>query len=131
MKSFGVRIERSTCVSAAKLTIASQPAAARSTVSGSPMSPTTSSAPTTSRFAGLPAYVSLASTATSAPAAASRRTKCEPMKPAPPVTSTFTRRRLVVHDDQPDRDALDRVRGRLGCRLLGRQRLLGVEGDDD
>jgi hypothetical protein len=55
MKSFGVRIERSTCVSAAKLTIASQPAAVPETASGSAMSPTMSSASTPSRFAGLPA----------------------------------------------------------------------------
>ena len=53
--SFGPRIERSTCVSAAKLTIALQPTAARPTASGSAMSPTTSSAATPSRLAGFPA----------------------------------------------------------------------------
>src|SRR3954471_7428123 len=52
------------------------------------MSPWKNSCSTPSRFAGLPAYVSLSSTATSLPAAARRRTKCEPMKPAPPVTRT-------------------------------------------
>ena len=40
------------------------------------------------RFARFPAYVSLSSTTTSSPRAASRLTKCDPMKPAPPVTST-------------------------------------------
>ena len=44
--------------------------------------------PVPSRFAGLPEYVSLSSTRTSSPAARSRLAKWEPMKPAPPVTST-------------------------------------------
>ena len=86
--SWAPRIERSTWVSAAKLTTASHPSPARSTASGSAMSPTTSSTPVPSRFAGLPAYVSLSRTTTSSPPASSRLTKCDPMNPAPPVTST-------------------------------------------
>ena len=55
---------------------------------GSAMSPTTNSWSIPSRFAGLPAYVSLSSTTTSSPPATSRLTKCDPIKPAPPVTRT-------------------------------------------
>jgi hypothetical protein len=47
------RTDRSTCVSAAKLTIASQPRAARATFSGSAMSPSWS-ATSAGRFARLP-----------------------------------------------------------------------------
>ena len=86
MNSAAPRIERSTCVSAAKLTTASQPSPAFATASASQMSPSTSRTSQPSRFAGLPEYVSLSSTTTSSPAASRRLTKCEPMKPAPPVT---------------------------------------------
>src|SRR5262245_25353857 len=89
------RIERSTWVSAAKLTIASAPAADSATASASQMSPTTSSASRPSRFARLPEYVSLSRTATSSPCATSRRTKCEPMNPAPPVTRIFIARKGI------------------------------------
>src|SRR3954470_18552583 len=51
------------------------------------------------RFARFPEYVSLSSTTTSSPAASSRLTKCEPMKPAPPVTRT----RIVVLRARVDR----------------------------
>src|SRR5205823_1735438 len=47
------------------------------------------------RFARLPEYVNLSSTTTSSPLCRSRLTKCEPMKPAPPVTRTRIVRRLV------------------------------------
>src|SRR5215208_5927178 len=97
MNSAGPRIERSTCVSAAKLTIASQPAADSATASGSQMSPWKNSCAMPSRFARLPEYVSLSSTTTLSPRSARRRTKCEPMKPAPPVTSTRIRRSLARH----------------------------------
>src|SRR5436305_2567344 len=80
------RIDRSTCVSAAKLTIAAQPLAAWATVSASTMSPSTNSRSHPSRFARFPEYVSLSSTTTSCPPASNRLAKCEPMKPAPPVT---------------------------------------------
>src|SRR4051794_22335606 len=60
------------------------------------MSPSTSSTCAPSRFAGLPEYVSLSSTTTSSPAAARRFAKCEPMNPAPPVTSTRTAGKVVV-----------------------------------
>src|SRR4051812_24373116 len=53
------------------------------------MSPSISGTSQPSRFAGLPEYVSLSRTTTSSPAATIRLTKCEPMNPAPPVTSTF------------------------------------------
>src|SRR5579884_2168462 len=86
MNSAGPRIERSTCVSAAKFTIASTPFAARATASGSAMSPWWNSCSTPSRLARLPAYVSLSRTTTSSPFAVRCRTKCDPMKPAPPVT---------------------------------------------
>ena len=43
---------------------------------------------------GCPAYVSLSRTTTSSPAPARRRTNCEPMKPAPPVTRTFIGQRV-------------------------------------
>src|SRR5581483_10300641 len=88
MKSAASRIERSTCVSAAKFTTASTPAPASATASGSQMSPSTNSASTPSRLARLPAEVSLSRTTTSSPPATSRRAKCEPINPAPPVTST-------------------------------------------
>src|SRR5881394_3495811 len=54
------------------------------------MSPWKKSCATPCRFARLPAYVSLSRTTTSSPASASRRAKCEPMKPAPPVIRTLT-----------------------------------------
>ena len=53
-KSVAPRIERSTCVSAAKLTIASQPSAASATAAASQMSAAMSSTPVPSRFAGFP-----------------------------------------------------------------------------
>jgi hypothetical protein len=87
MNSAASRIERSTCVSAAKLTIASHPRAAVATTSASQMSPCTNSCSTPSRFARFPEYVSLSSTTTSSPASTTRRAKCEPMNPAAPVTS--------------------------------------------
>ena len=90
MNSAAPRIERSTCVSAAKLTTASQPSPALATASASQMSPSTSCVSQPSRFAGLPEYVSLSSTTTSSPAATRRLTKCEPMNPAPPVTRIRT-----------------------------------------
>src|SRR5262245_43251178 len=96
MKSAASRIDRSTCDSAAKLTIASHPAAASATAAGSAMSPRRNSWATPSRFARLPEYVSLSSTTTVSPASASRRTKCDPMKPAPPVTSTRIGGRLAA-----------------------------------
>src|SRR5262245_44880211 len=94
MKSAAARIERSTCVSAAKLATASQPAPARATSSGSAMSPWTNSCSIPARLAGLPEYVSLSRTTTSSPCSTSRLTKWLPMKPAPPVTSTRTARSL-------------------------------------
>src|SRR6185312_856779 len=95
MNSAAPMIERSTWVSAAKLTTASHPAAASTTASASQMSPTTSSTSAPSRFALLPEYVSLSRTTTSSPAAASRFAKWEPMNPAPPVTSTLIALSLV------------------------------------
>src|SRR5205823_15110785 len=53
------------------------------------MSPRRQSVPS-GRLAGFPAYVNLSSTTTSSPAASIRLTKCEPMNPAPPVTSRRT-----------------------------------------
>src|ERR671937_983346 len=86
MNSAAPKIERSTWVSAAKLTIASQPSAAVATASRSAMSLWTNSTSAPSRFARLPEYVSLSRTTTRSPAAARRFAKCDPMKPAPPVT---------------------------------------------
>ena len=83
-------MERSTCVSAAKLTIASQPSAARVTASGSAMSPTCTSQSKPSRFSLRPEYVSLSSTTTSSPLETRRLTKWLPMNPQPPVTRTRT-----------------------------------------
>src|SRR6188472_52076 len=62
----------------------------------------------------------------------SRRTKCEPMKPAPPVTSTFTARRLVVDDEPAHGNAVDLARcGRLGGVLGRRPVVARVDRDDD
>ena len=59
----GSTIERSTCVSAAKFTIESQPESAAVSAVSSAMSPRTklkrSSASRSAKFSGLPAYVSL------------------------------------------------------------------------
>ena len=54
MNSEAPWIERSTCVSAAKLTTASQPSPAAATTVGSQMSPSTNSTWAPSRFAGFP-----------------------------------------------------------------------------
>src|SRR5579875_301829 len=93
MKDCGPAIERSTCVSAAKLTIASAPSAsAAATACGSSIPPCTKrTAPATSRrFSRRPAQVSLSSTVTLSPCSRTRpRTKAEPMKPAPPQTSSL------------------------------------------
>src|ERR1700704_21812 len=99
-KSSAGRIDRSTWVSAAKLTIAVQSRAARLTSAGSAMSPSWNST-SSGRFARLPEYVSLSSTATSSPARSRRFAKCEPMKPAPPVTRTRIARRLVRGGRKP------------------------------
>ena len=97
-KSAAPAMERSTCDSAAKWTTASAAGTSSSRRAPSRMSPSTKRrrglSRTSSRLARLPAYVSLSRTTTSAPSrpgyasARARRTKCEPMKPAPPVTST-------------------------------------------
>src|SRR5712691_12026116 len=58
------------------------------------MSPWWNSA-SSGRFARLPEYVSLSRTTTSSPPRWSRLTKCEPMKPAPPVTRIRIEDRLV------------------------------------
>src|SRR5215210_5390159 len=132
MKSPAARIERSTWVSAAKLTIASQPSAASATAPGSPMSPWTKRCSTPSRFAGFPEYVSLSSTTTSSPPRTSRFTKCEPMNPAPPVTRIAIGRSLVPQAAQTVAEALAPVE-QLGCALLspehrvGRSRREGAE----
>ena len=92
MKASGPLIERSTWVSAAKFTIASQPLIASATATGSSIAPATNriSSITPSRFSRRPAYVSLSSTVTSSPWSARRsRTNVEPMKPAPPQTSSL------------------------------------------
>src|SRR5262245_22587682 len=89
MNSAPLRMERSTCVSAAKFTTASQPSPAAVTAIESAMSPSWNSCATPSRLARLPEYVSLSSTTTSSPRAARSFTKWEPMNPAPPVTSTL------------------------------------------
>ena len=84
-------MERSTCVSAAKLTIASQPAAARETASGSAMSPTDELAVDAVEVL-LPAGVGelVEHDHDLSPPATSRLTKWLPMNPQPPVTSTRT-----------------------------------------
>ena len=85
-------MERSTWVSAAKLTMASAPSAASATASGSQIEPCTkryrASPATSATLAGLPAYVraSRFTTSSSGWRPSMRRTKCEPMKPQPPVT---------------------------------------------
>src|SRR5436190_8984086 len=86
-------MERSTCVSAAKLTIARGRCCASSapTAAASPMSPRTkrcrASPAIGPRLRTFPAYVSLSRFSTGSRRWASQsRTKLEPMKPAPPVT---------------------------------------------
>src|SRR6266516_7755565 len=60
------------------------------------MSPRRQSIPS-DRLAGFPAYVNLSRTTTSSPAASIRLTKCEPMNPAPPVTSRRTASPYRLH----------------------------------
>src|SRR6476660_5701450 len=119
-KSVAARIERSTCVSAAKLTIASQPRAARATSAGTAMSPWWHSVPS-GRFARFPEYVSLSRTTTSSPPRSRRFTKCEPMKPAPPVTRTrivgrLVRRRRQETGERPGHPPVPRAEQAHGSR---------------
>src|SRR6185437_12840212 len=99
MKAAGPRIERSTCVSAAKLTIARGRCRSSSvrTRFASPISPRTKtwrgSAPSGIRLRRLPAYVRLSRLTTGSPSSSSQsRMKLAPMKPAPPVTRIMGRR---------------------------------------
>ena len=83
----GSATERGTAPSAPSWNTSSVPATAVATVAGSASEPTTSSA-SGCTFSLRPVERS-SSTRTPCPAATSASTRCEPMKPAPPVTSTF------------------------------------------
>ena len=88
MNSAGPRIDRSTCVSAAKLTIASQPA--RGPRDGIRVGDVALVEVVLDALEVRPVarVGQLVENDHLVAAAASRRTNCEPMNPAPPVTST-------------------------------------------
>ena len=101
--SCGPRIERSTWVSAAKLTMASHPAAARATASGRrcPSDEFVLDAVEIGRVARIGELVEHDD---GRPPSARRRTKCEPMNPAPPVTSTRIGKGTAVGHRYPPTD---------------------------
>src|SRR6185295_4199463 len=96
MKSPAARMERSTCVSAARCTTMLDRSTSGPATPASQMSPCTNSWRawfiTSCRFSRRPAYVSLSSVVTrqSGWLARANLTKLLPMNPAPPVTRTST-----------------------------------------
>src|SRR6185436_16937636 len=136
--------ERSTWVSAAKLTTASQPSMATPTTSGSTMSPRTNRyseagrCATSARFAGLAAYVSLSRLTTETfPARDSRtwRMKLDPMKPQPPVTKSFMESRGASYDPDlrivADQEPVDAgpLRARMDADVFSDQRIRDARRD--